>query len=50
MSIRSTRFSKKLLPRNLSPVGLAVMIVAIVLAQAFAENDALPSWNDTATK
>jgi hypothetical protein len=33
-----------------SPVRLALLAVALMANQAFAQTDALPSWNDTTTK
>lgn len=50
MSVQSTRFSQNGTWRDLSLSGLVMMIAVIISTQAFAQTDALPSWNDTATK
>lgn len=50
MSVQSTRVCRNGIWRDLSLSGLLLMIAVVFSAEAFAQADALPSWNDTATK
>ncbi|MBO9124933.1 MULTISPECIES: HAD family hydrolase [unclassified Rhizobium] len=50
MSAQSTRFSWNGTWRGLSLSGCPMIFAIIISTQAFAQTDALPLWNDTATK
>lgn len=50
MSVQSARVCRNGIWRDLSLSGLLMMIAVVISTQAFAQTDALPSWNDTATK
>ncbi|MGO4352674.1 HAD family hydrolase [Rhizobium sp. RAF36] len=50
MFVRSTLFSRSDIWKIVSLSQILVEIAVITSTQAFAETDALPSWNDTATK